>query len=273
MRVWAACLSLACVSLSAACQDAGQARDQRLALAACKGASPNFAPMSTLSRDEQRCRLAWADASAHNGPTADPVIWRMALLSEGDAIPANLIRRSERTTRTRLLRGLMLERPETGWVSQGRYGCLEPSEFIEPLYQAAQADAASEVCEALYALSPAQLRPESLNAALPWDGTCPSWEAVVELEADPRPVMYAAFTSDPAAARCMRRLVDQMAYASTRTQLFWQALETRLTLDQPVPESLSANPDLMMLADRALTQPLWSQHDLEQIQPHMPGLY
>lgn len=273
MRVLIVCLSFVCVSLSAACQDAGQARDQRLALAACKGASPNFAPMSTLSRDEQRCRLAWADASAHDGPTADPVIWRMALLGEGDAIPADLIRRSERTTRTRLLRGLMLERPETGWVTKGRYGCLEPSDLIDPLYQAAQPDAASDVCEALYALGPAQLRPESLNAALPWDGICPNWEAVVELKADPRPVMYAAFSGDLEAAQCMRRLVNQMAYASTETRLFWQALETRLAPDQPIPTELRENPNLMTLADRALTQSLWSQHDFEQIQPHMPGLY
>jgi hypothetical protein len=273
MRVWVACLSLACVSLSAACQDASQARDQRLALAACKGASPNFAPMSSLSRDEQRCRLAWADASAHDSPTADPVIWRMALLGEGDAIPADLIRRSERTTRTRLLRGLMLERPETGWVTQGRYGCLESSDYIEPLFQAAQPDAASDVCEALYTFGPAQLRPESLHAALPWDGICPGWEAVLQLEADPRPVMYAAFASDPAAARCMRRLLDEMAYASTETRLFWQALETRLDPDQPIPNELRTDPALLALADRALTQPLWSQHDFEQIQPHMPGLY
>ncbi|WP_439635946.1 hypothetical protein [Oceanicaulis sp.] len=273
MRVWVACLSLVCVSLSAACQDAGQARDQRLAFAACKGASPNFAPMSTLSRDEQSCRLAWADASAHDGPTADPVIWRMALLDEGDAIPADLIRRSERTTRTRLLRGLMLERPDTQWVALGRYGCLEPGAFIEPLVQAAQPDAASDVCEHLYTHSPPQLRPESLHATLPWDRICPSWNAVLELEADPRPVMYAAFTSDSEAARCMRRLVDEMAYASTEMQLFWQALETRLDPDQPIPTELRTDPALLALADRALTQPLWSQQDFEQIQPHMPGLY
>ena len=226
------------LGLAACTEPSASSPEARVRLACAIEVHEFDVSLEALMGLDRTCREALADAYREQYRFREEVLTRATLWDGQTPVDPDLSVAARRFTRSGLAELIYFEFFDAAEnpISYDVYECLRAKPPWDALLAEAEPGPYWTNCQRLIESEPDPDDRAALAQVLPWDGTCPGYEAVILREADLRPAAYAAMTADLAALDCMVAWSRERAEVTDIGELYYWMSARALVHGEPIPE-------------------------------------